>query len=201
MTAQLFRLTYRLCRQSLIALSALFLFFSCAKAQTETGQSGLFDGIDKRWYWNPNFGVVVPDDDLRLNEAHVFDIRVGKHFTDRWGMELELMRDEYDFDMDFDLKHYSASMNLMYINHDPLWKPYFLVGVGGIRADARFPDNQRTDLIVNLAVGGSWYFVGNGARIRLEARSRLDTNDSKLPGQDGFGDAQFTVGLIIPIGD
>ncbi len=172
-----------------------------AQTQTKTGQSGLYDGVDHRWYWNPNFGVVVPDDDLRLNEAHVFDVRVGKHFTDRWAMEFELMRDEYDFDMDFDLKHYSATMNLIYTNHDPLWKPYFLVGVGGIRADARYPDNQRNDLILNLAVGGSWYFVGNGARIRLEARSRLDSNDSKLPGQDGFGDAQFTVGLIIPIGD
>lgn len=182
-------------------MMALLFSSPLSVAQTRTGQSGLFDGVDNRWYWNPNFGVVVPDDDLRLNEAHVFDIRVGKHFSEQWSMELELMRDEYDFDMDFDLKHYSATMNLIYTNHDPLWKPYFLVGVGGIRADARFPDNQRNDLIVNLAVGGSWYFVGNGARIRLEARSRLDSNDSNLPGQDGFGDAQFTIGLMIPIGD
>ncbi|MCX7544112.1 outer membrane beta-barrel protein [Marinicella gelatinilytica] len=189
----------RTCLLFSLILSSICLDTLCA--QTKTGQNGLFDGVDYRWYWSPNAGVVIPDDDLRLNEANVFDVRVGKHLNEQWGMELELMRDEYDFDMDFDLKHYSATMNLIYTNHDPLWKPYFMVGLGGIYADARFPDTQRTDFIVNLAVGGSWYFVGNGARIRLEARSRLDTNNSKLPGQDGFGDAQFTIGLIIPIGD
>jgi len=38
-------------------------------------------------------------------------------------------------------------------------------------------------------------------RIRAEARSRLGTNDSDLPGQDDFGDGQFTLGIIVPIGD
>ncbi|MCF6300090.1 MAG: porin family protein, partial [Proteobacteria bacterium] len=152
---------------------------------------GLFaqhDDIDYRWYWNVNLGVVVPDDDIRLNEAKVIDLRVGKAINEKWGLEAEFMRDEYDFDMDFDLKHYSAGMNLIYTNHDPLWKPYFLFGLGVIRSDARFPEVQSDSAIINLAVGGSWYFTGNGVRIRAGARSRLDNNDSDLPGQDGFGD-------------
>lgn len=168
---------------------------------TEDSDEHLYDGVDYRWYWNANIGIVVPDDDIRLNEAQVIDFRVGKHFTEKWAMEFEVMRDEYDFDIDFDLKHYAAGFNLLYTNHDPLWKPYFLVGVGGIYSDSRFPDTQDSDLIVNLAVGGSWYFTGHGVRIRAEARSRLDTNDSDLPGQDGFGDGQFTIGIIVPIGD
>jgi len=166
-----------------------------------TTQAQDVDGVDYRWYWNINAGLVVPDDDIRLNEANVIDLRVGKHLSANWGMEMEVMRDEYDFDIDFDLKHYSAGLNLMYTNHEPLWKPYFLVGVGAIHSDSRFPDTNSTDLIVNLAVGGSWYFAGNGARIRAEARSRLDTNNSDLPGQDGFGDGQFTIGILVPIGD
>ncbi len=159
------------------------------------------DGIDYRWYWNINGGIVVPDDDVRLNEAKVLDLRVGKHLNRDWGFEFELMQDEYDFDIDFDLRHQAAGINLFKTNHDPLWKPYVLFGVGVIHADARFPDTSDNSLIVNVAVGGSWYFAGNGVRIRAEARSRLDTNDSDLPGQDGFGDGQFTLGIIVPIGD
>lgn len=162
----------------------------------------MYNEVDYRWYWNSNIGIVVPDDDIRLNEAQVIDLRVGKHFTENWSMEFEVMRDEYDFDIDYDLKHYATGFNIMYTNHDPLWKPYFLVGLGAIYSDARYPESiQQTDMILNLAVGGSWYFAGNGVRIRAEARSRLDTNDSDLPGQDGFGDGQFTIGIIVPIGD
>jgi hypothetical protein len=182
-----------------LLLIALLLGTGCVCAQVE--EEHIYDGVDYRWYWNTNLGIVVPDDDIRLNEAQVLDLRVGKHLNENWAMEFEVMRDEYDFDMDFDLKHYAATFNVMYTNHDPLWKPYFLFGVGGIRSDARFPDVQENDLVVNLAVGGSWYFTGNGVRIRAEARSRLDTNDSELPGQDGFGDGQFTIGIIVPIGD
>ncbi len=162
----------------------------------------MFNEVDYRLYWNANLGIVVPDDDIRLNEAQVIDLRIGKHFTENWALEFEVMRDEYDFDIDYDLKHYATGVNFMYTNHDPLWKPYFMVGVGAIYSDSRFPESiQRTDLIVNVAIGGSWYFTGNGVRIRAEARSRLDTNDSDLPGQDGFGDGQFTLGIIVPIGD
>lgn len=157
--------------------------------------------IDKRWYWNVNAGLVVPDDDLRLNEAQILDLRIGKHFNKNWGFEMEFMRDEYDFDIDFDLKHYASTLNFFYTNHSPLWKPYFLIGLGAIRSDSRFPQTQSTDVIVNLAVGGSWYLTGDGVRLRAEARSRLDNNNSDLPGQEGFGDGQFTIGLIVPIGD
>ncbi len=184
---------------------ALFCFASLsapfAWAQDED-PALMFNEVDYRLYWNANLGIVVPDDDIRLNEAQVLDLRVGKHFTENWALEFEVMRDEYDFDIDYDLKHYATGVNFMYTNHDPLWKPYFLVGVGAIYSDARFPDSiQSTDMIVNVAIGGSWYFAGNGVRIRAEARSRLDTNDSDLPGQDGFGDGQFTLGIIVPIGD
>lgn len=193
--------------QKIILLLGIFLAVTITPKQVmaandeESADQHIYDGVDYRWYWNTNIGIVVPDDDIRLNEAQVIDLRVGKHFNENWALEFELMRDEYDFDIDFDLKHYSAAFNIMYTNHDPLWKPYFLIGVGGIYSDSRFPDTQETDLIVNLAIGGSWYFTGNGVRIRAEARSRLDTNDSDLPGQDGFGDGQFTIGLIVPIGD
>ncbi len=188
-------------KKMLLIYFTLWIPFCGIANDNQSEDEHLYDGVDYRWYWNTNIGIVVPDDDVRLNEAQVLDLRVGKHFNENWALEFEVMRDEYDFDIDFDLKHYAAGLNVLYTNHDPLWKPYFLVGVGGIYSDSRFPDTQDSDLIVNLAIGGSWYFTGNGVRIRAEARSRLDTNDSDLPGQDGFGDGQFTIGIIVPIGD
>ena len=188
--------------KSKITLASIACLLGNHAGAQEQDPALMFNEVDYRLYWNANIGIVVPDDDIRLNEANVFDIRVGKHFTDNWSLEFELMRDEYDFDIDYDLKHYAAGANFIYTNHDPLWKPYFLVGLGAIYSDARYPDSiQSTDMIVNVAVGGSWYFAGNGVRLRVEARSRLDTNNSDLPGQDGFGDGQFTLGIIVPIGD
>ncbi len=186
--------------KNLVILTALLA------SNTSSGQEQdpilMHNEVDYRWYWSSNIGIVVPDDDIRLNEAQVIDFRIGQHLNENWAMEFELMRDEYDFDIDYDLKHYATSFNIMYTNHDPLWKPYVLFGLGTIHSDARFPQhNESTDLILNLAIGGSWYFTGNGVRLRAEARSRLDSNHSKLPGQDGFGDGQFTIGIIVPIGD
>ena len=73
------------------------------------------------------------------------------------------------------------------------------MGVGLIRHETQ--DESGTNLYFNVGIGGSWYFFGDNVRLRAEAVSRLDLNDTKLPGQDGFGDGVFTVGLTIPLGN
>ena len=153
---------------------------------------------DDRWYWNINAGVVVPDDSLQLNDAHVYDVRVGKNLNDKWAFEIMAFTDEYDFDIDFGLKHHGLGVNFLTINHEPLWKPYFLIGGGAIYHDS--PLDSGTNVFFNVGIGASWYFFGDNIRLRAEAVSRLDLNDTDLPGQDGFGDGVFTVGLTVPIG-
>ena len=61
-------------------------------------------------------------------------------------------------------------------------------------------EESGTNLYFNVGVGASWYFYGDNIRLRAEAVSRLDLNNTNLPGQDGFGDGVFSVGLTIPIG-
>lgn len=153
---------------------------------------------DPRWYWNINAGVVVPDDSLQLNDAHIYDFRMGKSINNKWSYEIEVFTDEYDFDIDFGLKHHGVSFNLLDINNEPLWKPYFLMGAGFIYHDSA--QDSGTNIFFNIGIGASWYFFGDNIRLRAEAVSRLDLNNTDLPGQDGFGDGIFTLGLTIPIG-
>jgi hypothetical protein len=156
------------------------------------------DGIDERWYINPNIGVIIPDDDIQLNEAEIIDLRFGKVLGPKWGFEMGAFSDEYDFDINYDLSHEGVFINFLNINHEPLWKPYFLMGAGVIRHHSA--TESGTNAFFNIGIGGSWYFFGDNVRLRAEAVSRLDLNDTDLPGQDGFGDGVFTVGLTIPIG-
>ncbi|MCF6287938.1 MAG: hypothetical protein L3J53_01700 [Proteobacteria bacterium] len=154
--------------------------------------------IDERWYVNVNTGIIVPDDSLQFNDAVIYDIRMGKSINEKWSYEIQAFTDEYDFDIDYGLKHHGVGVNFLNINHEPLWKPYFLMGVGMIYHQS--PTESGTNLYFNVGVGGSWYFFGDNIRLRAEAVSRLDLNNTKLPGQDGFGDGVFTLGLSIPLG-
>ena len=156
------------------------------------------DGIDQRWYANLNLGIVVPDDNIQLNDAKIADLRFGKSMNETWTYEVAGFVDEYDFDIDFGLKHQGVYVNFLNVNHEPLWKPYFLIGAGVIHHQSA--QESGTNVFFNVGVGGSWYFFGDNIRLRAEAVSRLDLNNTNLPGQDGFGDGIFTVGLTIPLG-
>jgi hypothetical protein len=160
--------------------------------------SAVSEKIDERWYFNVNAGIIIPDNDLQFNEAELYDLRIGKPINHKWAFEIVGFTDEYDFDIDYGLKHQGLNVNFLNINHEPLWKPYFLMGAGFIRHKS--PTESGTNAFFNIGIGGSWYFFGDNVRLRAEAVSRLDLNNTDLPGQDGFGDGVFTVGLSIPLG-
>ncbi len=168
----------------------LFCFFFSTLLQAQS--------FDERWYWNINAGVIVPDDSLQLNDATYYDFRVGKSINEKWSYEIQVFTDEYDFDIDYGLKHRGIAINFLDINQEPLWKPYFLMGAGIIYHES--PTESGTNVFFNIGIGASWYLFGDNVRLRAEAVSRLDLNNTKLPGQDGLGDGVFTVGLTIPIG-
>ncbi len=154
--------------------------------------------LDERWYFNVNTGIIIPDDSLQFNDAVINDIRMGKSINEKWSYEIEAFTDEYDFDIDYGLKHHGIGINFLDINQEPLWKPYFLMGTGLIYHQS--PTESDTNFYINIGIGGSWYFFGDNIRLRAEAVSRLDFNNTKLPGQNGFGDGIFTLGLTIPLG-
>ena len=171
-------------------LFLLFIFFSAFS---------LAQPLDERWYLGVNAGIIVPDDNILLNEAQIYDVRLGKTINQDWSYEFEAFTDEYDFNIDYGLKHHGLMINFLNVNNEVLWKPYFLMGAGFIYHNS--PVDSGINPVINIGLGGSWYFFGDNVRLRLEAVSRLDFNNTKLPGQDGFGDAVFTFGLTIPIGN
>jgi hypothetical protein len=156
------------------------------------------------WFLGARGGIAVTDQEYN-NDGTVWQAHVGRTFGERYALELELTADEYDFGFDYGLKHYAIGFNHLTINREPLWDPYFLIGVGAIRYEA--PEGQGlefeagTDVMFNLGIGGQWELVlPEKMFLRADLRLRYDLNDTRQPGQNGFGDGIFTVGLVVPFG-
>ena len=175
----------------MIRLLFFFIVLTSLNAQAQR--------IDPRWYYNINAGIVSPSDDAQLQDAKIYDIRLGKSINQDWSYEFELFTDKYNFENNYTLKHQGFMLNFLAINNEPLWRPYFLMGGGIIKHKS--PTESGIDPVFNVGIGGSWYFFGDNIRLRAEAVSRLDLNDNDLPGQKkGYGNGVFTLGLTIPIG-
>jgi hypothetical protein len=154
------------------------------------------------WYVGVHGGIVVTDQNYN-NDGTLYGVRVGRTYGPRYAFELELDTDELDFGIDFGLKHQSIGINHLTINREPLWDPYFLVGLGYIRYDAPAGSIEESggDFMFNLGVGGQWELVvPEKVMLRADLRLRYDLNDTDQPGQNGFGDGVFTLGLIVPFG-
>ena len=174
---------------AVLATTLGFLSFSDALA-TE---------LDERWYIDFGGGIIVPDDDLRPTDAKIVIARFGKHFHEEYALEIEAFHDRYEFGMDFPLEHDGISANLLIVNRVPLWNPYFLIVIGAVRSSGEGLPSE-TSAAVSIGVGGRWQLTEGGTMLRADARLRYDTNDSDVPGNDGYGDGVFTVSIAIPLG-
>ena len=162
------------------------------------------DGVPEQWSIGARYGIVVTDQNYN-NDGSAWFATVGRTFGERYAVEMELVSDEYDFGMDYGLKHRAIGFNHMTINREPLWDPYFLIGVGWI--DYEVPaltgvaERTGNNFMFNLGVGGQWELVPpNRVFLRADFRLRYDMNDTDQPGQNGLGDGIFTVGLTVPLG-
>ena len=158
--------------------------------------------FDDHWFAGARWGIAVTDQDYD-RDGEVWNASLGRSFGERYAVELELTRDEYDFGIDYGLRHTAIGFNHLTINRVPLWDPYFLIGVGAIRYEAPEgqPERSGTHAMFNLGIGGQWELVvPERVLLRADLRLRYDLNDTDQPGQNGFGDGILTVGLVIPFG-
>jgi hypothetical protein len=175
------------------ALLLLCAAASAAQAQSPAGET---------WSAGLRGGIVVTDQDYD-NDGQAWVATIGRSFGPQYAVELEIAADRLDFGIDYGLEHRSISVNHLTINREPLWDPYFLIGVGLIEFDAPPGNDVRSgrDFMFNLGIGGQWELVvPERVMLRADLRLRYDRNDTRQPGQNGFGDGIISVGLTVPFG-
>ena len=58
-----------------------------------------------------------------------------------------------------------------------------------------------TSAVVNIAIGGMWELViPQRVMLRADFRARYEIDDNEQPGQNGWGDGVFTIGIVVPFG-
>ena len=148
-----------------------------------------------RWEFGLRVGGMITDNSFRLDgSAEV--LTLSRTLDDKRVIELEYGADQLDFSMDYGLSHTTFAVNYLEVNREPLWDPYVLVGVGVSEFDAPSGITEGRDAMLQVGTGGSWGLSDNGKLLlRGDLRFRYDLNDTGQPGQDGWGDAIFTIGL------
>ena len=168
-----------------------------ATMPTVAAASDLWPG--DRWELGSRFGGAITDTSIRI-DGKVESLSLLRTLGPKRAVEFEFSADQLDFGINFGLEHQTFSVNYLTINREPLWEPYFLVGVGVIRFDAPGPIRHGTDGMAQVAVGGTWSLLQSRKLLfRADLRVRYDFNNSHQPGQDGFGDAIVSVGLSLPL--
>ncbi|AVP98429.1 hypothetical protein C7S18_15075 [Ahniella affigens] len=145
-------------------------------------------------------GGMITDDAVRL-DGHAEVLSLARTFGPIHMGEIEIGQDHLDFGINYGLSHEFVAVNYRQVNREPLWDPYILFGAGIARFDAPGPISSGEDPFVQVGIGGQWDLLESGRlKLRADLRMRYDFNDTDQPGQDGFGDAIFTIGLSLPIG-
>lgn len=153
------------------------------------------DDAAARWEFGARVGGMITDNAVRLDGSAEF-LTLTRSLGDKRAIEFELGADQLDFSIDYGLRHTTFAVNYLEVNREPLWDPYVLIGVGVSEFDAPTGITAGRDAMMQLGTGGSWELTDNGKLLlRGDLRFRYDLNDTGQPGQDGWGDAIFTVGL------
>ncbi len=182
----------------LVALGLALAALTCSTASAQTTAQAVPDP----WQIGARGGIVTTDENYN-NDGTLWALTIGRSFGPQHMVEVEFSADTLDFGIDYGLEHRAIAINHLTINREPLWDPYFLVGIGVIEFDAPPGVDTRsgTDAMFNLGIGGQWELLPPQRMIlRADLRLRYDRNDTRQPGQNGFGDGILSVGLTIPLG-
>lgn len=181
-----------------VSLFALLVCVLCLPAATHARELG--DGPVASWYVGVRQGIVASNRELR-HDGDITSLQFGRRFGEGYELEVELAQDRLDFGIDYGLKHRSAQVNLLLVNREPLWDPYFLIGVGAIEYDSPVGDRRGTDGLVAFGIGGTWDLLASRRlQLRADLRIRFDLNDTDQPGEDSRGDGILSIGLLVPFG-
>jgi hypothetical protein len=182
-------------QRSVVRAAAAFLLATAAAPAAAQSVAGA-------WYASARSGITMTDQNFR-NDGRHDAFAVGRAFARDYALEIEVTRETLDFDIDYGLVNESVALNLVTVNREPLWDPYFLAGIGRQRFEGPegLPRRTGSDLMFNLGIGGQWELVvPERVYLRADLRLRYVLENDNQPGQNGMGDGVFTIGLSVPFG-
>lgn len=181
-------------------MNGLCKLLACAFACVSTVATASDAWPGDRWEIGSRIGGAITDSSFHV-DGKVESLSLLRTLGAKRAVEFEFSADQLDFGINFGLEHQTFSVNYLTINREPLWDPYFLVGLGVIRFEAPGAIQHGTDGMAQMAVGGTWSLLQSRKLLfRADLRIRYDFNNSHQPGQDGFGDAIVSMGLSLPLG-
>lgn len=152
------------------------------------------------WQASLRGGVVVTDQSLR-RDGDTWMVSLARSFGPEQSVEVDWFEERLDFGINFGLRNRGIALNYLTFNREPLWDPYFLLGVGSLRFEAP-PGSDRADgnhIFFQIGVGGEWeLLLPERLLLRAEIRLRATDDATGQPGQEGYGDASFLLGLSLP---
>ena len=157
-----------------------------------------------QWYVSPMGTYIFKEDnDRRTNSSVGAHIGVGRGFSDKWAVELNLIGNtsgSYD-----EVNQFGLGVDLLHgFDKWRRWTPYYAIGTGLIKTNIKEApraghsvNSQDGDNLFGAVAGGLIRDFGTGgAQFRTEVRFRMDFADP-----DSYSDWLFNVGFLVPFGD
>ena len=148
------------------------------------------------WYLGGAAGIARVDDQFGASDDGGF-VRgiIGRQLDHRLTLELEGGFGSVDFDNGADVDQTHIGLNLLIVNREPSWNPYFLAGFGAFDQEAdAFSD---TGAMAQLGIGGMWDLNGYGLMLRADLRYRYSDLDVEVIDK---GQPMLSIGLDFPFG-
>lgn len=148
------------------------------------------------WYIGGHVGLTRVDDEFGASDDGAF-VRgaIGRQLNRVLTLELEGGAGEVGFDDGPDLDQFQIGLNLLIVNREVAWNPYFLVGLGGFDHDR--PEFSDAGAMGQVGIGGMWDLNGYGLMLRADLRYRYSDLDIEIVDR---GQAVLSIGLDFPFG-
>lgn len=149
------------------------------------------------WYLGLRGGVSEQDASNETDQGRVVSVLLGRHRHATSSWEVELWQDEHAFSGGRDLEQLGVGFNWLQVNREPLWNPYFLMGLGALQTD--LDAQSSTDVSISVAIGGSWDLGETGLQMTADLRYRYTILDDGLDDQIDRGEPQLMIGVQLPL--
>lgn len=163
--------------------------------------------LDKRIQVTPAFAYSLADNDRLTDDGIGANLSVGRNFTDRLMLEVTAFLQQFDAANGTQTLEFKGAGLAAVMKPFQEWEDFFVIAAlhAGATEDAPGARPNYRSVVFDTGIG--YYFdlggILNGARLRAEARYRMDSHESVFVGAGGdteHYDGVFSLGLQIPIG-